>query len=367
MLLNLAATRSYVHPPMSVAVSREMDADEALHSPQLHANSLPFHSLARYLKMEKLGEGNYGAVYKAEDLVTGGIVALKKIKLDSDDDGIPSTALREIAVLQSIHHTNIVELLDVILGVDHLYLAFPFYDKDLRRFMDCVGDLPAMCVKHYVKQILSGIAHCHRQRMLHRDLKPQNLLINRVGAVKIADFGLARTHAIQHSKTITHEVATLWYRTPEILLGQRVYTAAMDMWAVGCIMAELSNDSPLFPGDSEIATLFKIFQVVGRPEEVNWPGVTQLADYHATFPRWHGLTQAQWLERFPNLGVLGIDLLRRMLILDPSQRITAEAALTHPYFYDLNVEAAVSMSQQIAVQLDFNDGSERRRRRHARR
>ena len=220
-------------------------------------------SLSRYVKLEKLGEGNYGAVYKARD--NGGegrVVALKKIKWScaSDDDGVPCTALREMSVLQELRHPHVIPLLDVVFSVDHLYLSFPYYDKDLRRYMDCVGELHPQCVKWYAQQILQGLRHCHERRVLHRDLKPQNLLINRTGDVQLADFGLARSLAHPHTETLTHDVATLWYRAPEILLGQRGYTEAMDLWAVGCVLAELSNDWPLFPGDSEIATLFKIFQ-----------------------------------------------------------------------------------------------------------
>ena len=262
---------------------------------------MSFSSLARYVKLEKLGEGNYGCVYKARDEWDGGrVVALKKIKFVGEDNGVPCTAVREISVLQALRHEAVVPLLDVIFSLDHLYLAFPFYDKDVRRYMDCVGDLHPMAVKwsaaaaplqashppdrcargfahrlhlslcvsaccccarlRYMLQLLRGLQHCHSHRVLHRDLKPQNLLINRRGELQLADFGLARTIAWPHSDTMTHDVATLWYRAPEILLGQKVYTEAMDLWAVGCIFAELSNDAPLFAGDSEIATLFKIFQ-----------------------------------------------------------------------------------------------------------
>ena len=216
------------------------------------------------MKLEKLGEGNYGAVYKARDMMgeeEGRLVALKKIKWgQGDDDGVPCTALREISVLQELRHPHVIPLLDVVFSLDHLYLSFPFYDKDLRRYMDCVGELHPQCVRWYTRQVLDGLQHCHAHRVLHRDIKPQNLLINRQGDVQLADFGLARSLAQPHTETLTHDVATLWYRAPEILLGQKVYTAAMDMWAVGCVMAELSNDQPLFPGDSEIATLFRIFQ-----------------------------------------------------------------------------------------------------------
>jgi serine/threonine protein kinase len=257
----------------------------------------------------------------------------------------------------------------------------------------------------YLQQLLAGLAHCHRHRVLHRDLKPQNLLINRRGVLQLADFGLARTCAWPHTVTMTHDVATLWYRAPEVLLGAKSYTESMDMWAVGCIFAEMSSDLPIFAGDSEIATLFKIFQsapprhhhdtttqphhtthsvhpsshdlllpcvrvsgrFTGTPSDTTWPGVTGLNDFHSTFPSWRPLTPSALQLRFPALDVLGVDLLQRFLTLDPSRRCSADHALSHPYFQDLDVNWARALSEKAAIQLDFNDGTERRRRRHARR
>jgi hypothetical protein len=171
----------------------------------------------RYKKLEKLGEGNYGCVYKARDLETGELVALKKIKLDDDDDGVPSTALREISLLQEISCPHLVPLKDVIFEDNKLYLSFQFLDKDLRRYMDCVGDLPPQVTKYFIYQTILGIESCHSRRILHRDLKPQNVLVDRTGNVKLADFGLARSWN-NPMKTITHEVATLWYRAPSVEL-----------------------------------------------------------------------------------------------------------------------------------------------------
>ena len=335
-------------------------------------SGLTFSSLSRYVKLEKLGEGNYGQVYKARDeWAEGRMVALKRIKVDGEDDGVPLTALREVSLLQELHgrlqHPCVVPLLDVVLSSDQLYLSFPLLDKDLRRYMDCVGELHPVCVKAYLQQILSGLAHCHSRRVLHRDLKPQNVLINRSGQLLIADFGLARTVTWPHTAALTHEVATLWYRAPEILLGQDAYTAAVDVWSVGCMLAEMAADLPLFPGDSEIATLFRIFQLCGSPSHSSWPGVEQLPDFHSTFPSWRPASLQQLQQRFPRLDLLGIDLLQRCLALDPAKRPTAEQALSHPYFHDLDTRAARQLSEAASVQLDYNDGTERRRRRHARR
>lgn len=287
----------------------------------------------RYTKIEKIGEGTYGVVYKAKDKVTNEIIALKKIRLEAEDEGVPSTAIREISLLRELQHPNIVGLKDVVHQDQKLYLVFEFLDQDLKKYMDYVGqNLNRLLVKSYVQQLLKGIAFCHSHRVLHRDLKPQNLLIDKKGVLKLADFGLARAFGIP-VRTYTHEVVTLWYRAPEILLGGKEYSTPVDIWSVGCIFAEIATRQPLFPGDSEIDQLFKIFRALGTPNEQNWPGVANLPDYKSTFPKWN----AQSLKKIvPGLDALGLDLLSKMLIYEPSKRISAREALKHPYFADLH-------------------------------
>jgi len=288
--------------------------------------------LDRYLKMEKVGEGTYGVVYKAKDLVTGDIVALKKIRLDAEDEGVPSTAIREISLLKELAHPNIVRLVNVLLIENKLYLVFEFLDKDLRKYSDIVKkNMHKMLIKSYLYQLLKGIYFCHQHRVLHRDLKPQNLLIDRKGNLKIGDFGLARAVGIP-IRTYTHEVVTLWYRAPEILLGGRQYSTPVDVWSIGCIFAEMVTCSPLFPGDSEIDQLFKIFRCLGTPNEETWPGVSSFKDYKPTFPQWTGNHLA---KQVPGIEPLGLDLLKRMLVYEPSKRISAREALQHEYFKDL--------------------------------
>lgn len=290
----------------------------------------PAAAMDAFQKVEKIGEGTYGVVYKARHKDSGQLVALKKIRLDLETEGVPSTAIREISLLKELKHPNIVRLLDVVHSEKKLYLVFEFLSQDLKKFMDATpaSELPLHLVKSYLFQLLQGVNFCHSHRVIHRDLKPQNLLISELGAIKLADFGLARAFGVP-LRTYTHEVVTLWYRAPEILLGSRFYSTAVDIWSVGCIFAEMVTCKALFPGDSEIDQLFRIFRTLGTPSEATWPGVTQLPDYKGSFPKWarKGLEDV-----VPNLEPEGKDLLQQLLQYDPSQRISAKGALAHPYF-----------------------------------
>ncbi|KAG9348691.1 hypothetical protein JZ751_029008, partial [Albula glossodonta] len=261
-----------------------------------------------FQKIEKIGEGTYGVVYKAKNKVTGQSVALKKIRLDADTEGVPSTAIREISLLKELNHPNIVKLLDVVHTEKKLYLVFEYLNQDLKKYMDTsqpVG-LPLALVQSYLYQLLQGIAFCHSHRVVHRDLKPQNLLLNQSGAIKLADFGLARAFGVP-MRSYTHEVVTLWYRAPEILLGCKYYSTAVDIWSIGCIFAEMVTKRPLFPGDSEIDQLFRIFKKLGTPNEEVWPGVSRLPDYKSRFPRWSPQDLPQIA---PKLQASGLDLLQ---------------------------------------------------------
>ncbi|RWR95441.1 cell division control protein 2 [Cinnamomum micranthum f. kanehirae] len=288
----------------------------------------------QYEKVEKIGEGTYGVVYKARDRVTKKTIALKKIRLEQGNEGVPSTAIREISLLKEMQHGNIVRLQDVVHSEKRLYLVFEYLDLDLKKHMDSCPELAKnpRLIKTFLCQILRGITYCHSHRVLHRDLKPQNLLIDRgTNSLKLADFGLARAFGIP-VRTFSHEVVTLWYRAPEILLGSHNYSTPIDVWSVGCIFAEMVNQNPLFPGDSEIDELFKIFSVMGTPNEETWPGVSSLPDFKLSFPKWPPKDLAAVV---PDLEPAGIDLLSKMLCLEPSRRITARSALEHEYFKDL--------------------------------
>jgi len=307
-------------------------------------NKLRKSSLENYEKLEKVGEGTYGVVYKCRDRITGQIVALKKIRLETEDEGVPSTAIREISLLKELEHPNVVKLYDIIHSDAKLYLVFEFLDLDLKRYMDSVkpkvddpeeqqahAGLEPILVKSYLWQLISGIEFCHKRRILHRDLKPQNLLIDQQGMLKLGDFGLARAFGVP-LRAYTHEIVTLWYRAPEVLLGIKTYSTGVDMWSIGCIFAEMVLGHPLFPGDSEIDELFRIFRILGTPTEQTWPGVSQLADYKPSFPCWQ---PTDFNKLFPNLEPSGIDLLKQLLIYDPARRISAKRALKHPYFHNV--------------------------------
>lgn len=289
--------------------------------------------LSDYRRLEKVGEGTYGVVYKAEDtLKNNRLVALKKIRLEAEDEGVPSTAIREISLLKEMRDDNIVSLFNIVHSDSHkLYLVFEFLDLDLKKYMESIpkGEgLGADMVKKFMLQLIKGTRYCHTHRILHRDLKPQNLLIDKEGNLKIADFGLARAFGVP-LRTYTHEVVTLWYRAPEVLLGTRQYSTGVDMWSIGCIFAEMCTRRPLFPGDSEIDEIFKIFRLLGTPHEGVWPGVTSLPDFKTTFPQW---ARSPLTRAVPDLDKFGIDLLSELITYDPAARISAKRAVDHPYF-----------------------------------
>lgn len=225
--------------------------------------------MENYEKLEKVAAGTYGKVYKARERKTGRLVALKKTKLEMDDEGVPSTALREVSLLQMLSHSIYVVRL---LGVEHsdkngkplLYLVFEYIDIDLKRYIDSwkgpCNHVPPHIIKSFMYQLCKGVAHLHSHGVLHRDLKPENLLVDREkGLLKIADLGLGRAFTVP-LKSYTHEILTLCYRAPEVLLGSTHYATPVDIWSVGCIFAELARRAPLFPGDSELQQLLHIFR-----------------------------------------------------------------------------------------------------------
>ncbi|KAG5965595.1 negative regulator of the PHO system [Claviceps cyperi] len=286
-----------------------------------------------FQQLEKLGEGTYATVFKGRNRQTGELVALKEIHLDSEE-GTPSTAIREISLMKELKHENIVALYDVIHTENKLMLVFEFMDGDLKRYMDVNGERGALqpnVIKSFMYQLLKGIEFCHHNRVLHRDLKPQNLLINSKGVLKLGDFGLARAFGIPVN-TFSNEVVTLWYRAPDVLLGSRTYNTSIDIWSAGCIMAEMFTGRPLFPGTTNEDQIVRIFRIMGTPTERTWPGISQFPEYKPTFQMYATQDLRSILHA---IDPVGIDLLQRMLQVRPELRISAHDALQHPWFSDL--------------------------------
>lgn len=289
---------------------------------------------SQFQQLEKLGEGTYATVYKGRNRATGQLVALKEINLDSEE-GTPSTAIREISLMKELKHENVVTLYDVIHTENKLNLVFEYMDKDLKRYMDTHGQKGALelpKVKAFMYQLLRGVMFCHDNRVLHRDLKPQNLLINSKGVLKLADFGLARAFGIPVN-TFSNEVVTLWYRAPDVLLGSRTYNTSIDIWSTGCIMAEMISGRPLFPGSSNEDQLQRIFKYMGTPHEQTWPGVSTLPNYSTNF---YVYPPQDLRQIIPQLDNVGHDLLAKLLQMNPDVRITARDALQHPWFAEYN-------------------------------
>lgn len=290
------------------------------------------HNIGNFQRIEKIGEGTYGVVYKAKDVNTQKYVALKRIRLDSETEGVPSTAIREISLLKDLQHHSVVELFDVAIMDSSIYMIFEYLDMDLKKLLDKhKPSFTPKLVKSYMHQMLDAIAFCHMHRILHRDLKPQNLLVDRDGHLKLADFGLARSFNLP-MRTYTHEVVTLWYRAPEILLGTKFYATGVDIWSLGCIFAEMILKRPLFPGDSEIDQLYRIFRTMSTPDEENWPGVSQLPDYKRSFPRWEAQPIPEDIVRYK-----AHELFEQLMKYDPTQRISARNAMVLPYFDDVEL------------------------------
>eukprot|EP00440_Ansanella_granifera_P053627 gb/GFBE01058138.1/.p1 GENE.gb/GFBE01058138.1/~~gb/GFBE01058138.1/.p1 ORF type:complete len:418 (+),score=103.32 gb/GFBE01058138.1/:1-1254(+) len=280
-----------------------------------------------------VGEGTYGAVYRAFCNRLQKYVAIKRVKMEHEDEGMPSTAIREVAVLKAADHPNVVKLLDVACSPGRLYLVFEFVDNNLKQHMKRHGlRLEPTAVQALQKQLMRGIDYCHARRIIHRDLKPQNILVDNEDLLKIADFGMARAFNLPIPK-YTHEVVTTWYRSPEILFGCEEYSLGVDVWSAGCILGEMATGAALFHGDSEIDTIFQIFRKLGTPSEAEWPGISKLPDYKPTFPQWRRRPWTDIRNTAAQVGPAGMRLMDEMLRYDPCQRISAKQTLQHDYFH----------------------------------
>ncbi|PPS10533.1 hypothetical protein GOBAR_AA10116 [Gossypium barbadense] len=318
-------------------------------------------SVDEFERLNKIDEGTYGVVYRARDKKTGEIVALKKVKMEKEREGFPLTSLREINILLSFHHPSVVDVKEVVVGsnLDSIFMVMEYMEHDLKALMETMRQPFSQSeVKCLMLQLLEGVKYLHDNWVLHRDLKTSNLLLNNQGELKICDFGLARQYG-SPLKPYTHLVVTLWYRAPELLLGARQYSTAIDMWSLGCIMAELLSKEPLFNGKTEFDQLDKIFRTLGTPNETIWPGFSKLPGVKINFVKhqlpalgdsvlafWPPLVTVQYnllRKKFPAtsftgtpvLSDAGFDLLNKLLTYDPEKRITAEAALNHEWFREV--------------------------------
>lgn len=287
----------------------------------------------QYKILGRIGEGAHGIVFKAKHIESGDIVALKKVPLRRLEEGIPNTALREIKALQEIEENeHVVKLREVLPHGMGFVLVFEHMLSDLSEVIrNMEKPLTEAQIKSYMVMLLKGVAFCHANHIMHRDLKPANLLISSTGMLKIADFGLARVFQNDGSRLYSHQVATRWYRSPELLFGARKYDEGVDLWAVGCIFGELLNNSPLFPGETDIEQLCCVQKVLGTPTEEKWPGMSQLPDYNKiTFPEYPPIP---FEEILPDASENALGLLKQFLVYPSDKRISAKEALLHIYFF----------------------------------
>lgn len=305
--------------------------------------------IKNYEILSKLGEGTFGEVHKAQSLKTGRIVALKKILMHNEKDGFPITALREIKLLKMLSHPNILKLEEMAVERNKgegrkkaiMYMVTPYMDHDLSGLLENPSvHFTEPQIKCYMLQLLKGLEHLHANKILHRDMKAANLLINNKGVLQIADFGLARPYddpipqpgkgGGEATRDYTTLVVTRWYRPPELLLQLRRYTTAIDMWGVGCVFGEMFKGKPILAGNSDLNQAQMIFDLVGSPNEENMPGWSSL-------PGCEGISSFQYRpstlpQAFREQGSSAISLLTELLKLDWRKRINAMDALHHPYF-----------------------------------
>ncbi|MEW5307549.1 MAG: hypothetical protein WDW36_009937 [Sanguina aurantia] len=306
--------------------------------------------ISLYEKMNRIEEGTYGVVYKARNLQTGQVCALKRLKMERENNGFPVTSVREINILLKLQHPNIVKVHEVVMGKpgsgdNDIFMVMEYIENDLRKLMTSKKSTPRSFstaeVKCLMLQLLSGVAYLHDNWVLHRDLKTSNILYSNRGELKICDLGLAR-HYGSPLRPYTQPVVTLWYRAPELLLGIRRYSTPIDMW------------SPLFPGQSELAQLNEIISVLGTPTVEAWPGLTALPHYgKSQFRVLPSTLRSRFTSAFggsaATLTEAGLDLMQAMLAYDPERRLTAHEALEHRWFKESPLPQKQALMPQFAT------------------
>merc|ERR1712141_915688 len=283
-------------------------------------------------KLNRVGEGTYGIVYRVRDTKSNEILALKKVRMEKEKDGLPVSGLREISILMSCPHENIVELKGIAVGksLENVFLVMAYCEQDLASLLDNMqSPFSESQVKCIMLQLFRGLRYLHENFIVHRDLKVSNLLLTDKGCIKIADFGLARLYGIP-LKPMTPKVVTLWYRSPELLLNSKTQTTAIDMWSAGCILGELLAHKPLLPGRSEINQLDLIIDLLGTPNAQIWPEIDtlpMLKEFTLKKQPYNNLKQ-----KFPWLSEAGLRLLNYLFMYNPNKRATADECVQSSYF-----------------------------------
>ncbi|UKZ83376.1 hypothetical protein TrVFT333_011184 [Trichoderma virens FT-333] len=280
-----------------------------------------------------VGSGTYGKVFKGLNVYTKGLVALKRIRMEGERDGFPVTAVREIKLLQSLRHTNIVNLQEVMVEKNDCFMVFEYLSHDLTGLLNHPSfTLDPAQKKHMAKQLFEGLDYLHERGVLHRDIKAANILVSSEGILKLADFGLARFYAKRHQLDYTNRVITIWYRSPELLLGETKYTAAVDVWSAACVMVEIFTRLAIFAGDgTELSQLDKIYNILGTPTRHDWPGITDMAWFELLRPT--AKRKNVFAEKYKDrVSPAAFDLLKSMFCYDPAKRPTASKILQHAYF-----------------------------------
>ncbi|XP_038612369.1 cyclin-dependent kinase-like 1 isoform X1 [Tachyglossus aculeatus] len=301
--------------------------------------------MEKYEKIGKIGEGSYGVVFKCRNRDTGQIVAIKRFMESEDDPVIKKIALREIRMLKQLKHPNLVNLLEVFRRKRKLHLVFEYCDHTVLHELDRFQrGVPEQLVKSITWQTLQAVNFCHKHSCIHRDVKPENILITKHLVIKLCDFGFARL-LTGPSDYYTDYVATRWYRSPELLVGDTQYGPPVDVWAVGCVFAELLSGSPLWPGKSDVDQLYLIRKTLGDliPRHQQAFSTNQFFS-GVRIPDPENMEPLE--SKFPNISSPALGLMKGCLHMDPAARLTCEQLLQLPYFNSLRDPEDLARDQE---------------------